>query len=451
VNAPAPDSAAVAAHVAPEPPAPTGDLGWDASALARYVRAAEAPLETLPPRAQRTADQERVAQAALDAARTARTAFLHRHVEGVYDSLTDRRAKHPRLEALIRRAALLFPGLVPTQEQMAAEAAVPQAGKEGREIDQAIFCHAVLASPTAGPHLLASMRRPTERALGLLEGFRRDGKLELEAVHLERRGAGAHLTIVNEHCLNAEDNQHVEDMETAVDLALLDPEVRVGVLRGGTMTHPRYRGRRVFSAGINLKELHGGRISYVDFLLRREIGYLAKIQHGLAPQNGPSWPPVLREKPWAAGVDAFAIGGGAQILLVLDRVIAAADAFVSLPAAQEGIIPGVSNLRLGLNVSGRLPAQMILWDRKIPVTDPDAAALVDEVVEPEALDAALEQAVERLCAPAVLVNRRMLTLAREPLEALRGYMAEFALHQGLRLYEDDVLAKVRRFSTTGAT
>jgi hypothetical protein len=42
-------------------------------------------------------------------------------------------------------------------------------------------------------------------------------------------------------------------METAVDLTLLDDGIQVGVLRGGTMTHPRHAGRRVFSAGINLK------------------------------------------------------------------------------------------------------------------------------------------------------------------------------------------------------
>ena len=41
------------------------------------------------------------------------------------------------------------------------------------------------------------------------------------------------------------------------------------VLRGGEMSHPRYRGRRVFSSGINLKSLHGGGISLVGFLLRR--------------------------------------------------------------------------------------------------------------------------------------------------------------------------------------
>ncbi|GAA2048262.1 hypothetical protein GCM10009839_62160 [Catenulispora yoronensis] len=434
----------------PEPPRLSGSLGRDTIALADYVQAVEAPLETLPPRAERTPAQQHTAQTALDAARAARTSFLRRHVEAVYDRLTDNGDAHPRLEALVPEAAVRFPGLVPTAARMAVEEGRQQADKEGLEIDQAIFCHAVLSSPTAGAHLLASMRRPTARALELLPEFRRTGSVRLAAVHLERRGPGAHLTIVNKHCLNAEDNQHVEDMETAVDLALLDPRVRVGVLRGGVMSHPRYQGKRVFSAGINLKELHAGRISYLSFLLRREIGYLHKMQHGLAPLQTPSWPPAPLSKPWAAGVEAFAIGGGAQILLVLDRVIAASDAFVSLPAAQEGIIPGVSNLRLGLGVGGRLPAQMILWDRKLAVTEPEAAALIDEVVAPEDMDAALEETVRRLSAPAVVVNRHMLALAREPIEAFRIYLAEFALQQALRIHADDVLAKVGRFTAASS-
>lgn len=134
------------------------------------------------------------------------------------------------------------------------------------------------------------MRKPTRRALDLLPEFRRTGRLRLGAVDIERGGdGGARLTVVNNHCLNAEDNRHVEDMETAVDLTLLDPGVKVGVLRGGVMDHPRYQGRRVFSAGINLAHLHEGRISYVDFLLRRELGYIAKLLRGHCPDQSSAW------------------------------------------------------------------------------------------------------------------------------------------------------------------
>ncbi|GGM71070.1 (3,5-dihydroxyphenyl)acetyl-CoA 1,2-dioxygenase DpgC [Dactylosporangium sucinum] len=382
-----------------------------------------------------------------DAARRLRTGFLRRHADAVYDRLTGGRRERPRIEELARRAAVAFPGLVPDADQLAADAARPQAAKEGREIDRGIFFHALLGSPTAGAHLLDSMLRPTDAALALLPEFRRTGKVELPAVHLERTGAGAHLTIVNTHCLNAEDNQHVNDMETAVDLALLDPAVRVGVVRGGVMTHPRYRGRRVFSAGINLAELHAGRISYTGFLLRRELGYIHKLIRGLRLDGDEeAWPPVRRDKPWIAAVDAFAVGGGAQLLLAFDRVIAEAGAYFSLPAAQEGIVPGAGNFRLGRLAGGRISRQVILWGRKVWAQEPDGRLLFDDVVEPGALDAAVTDAVERLSGPAVLANRRMLNLAEESQDGFRAYMAEFALEQALRLYSPDVLDKVYRFS-----
>jgi hypothetical protein len=109
----------------------------------------------------------------------------------------------------------------------------------------------------------ASMLRPTARALQLLPGFRDLGKIDLGSVRLERCDGSARIIMCRSDCLNAENNRQVDDMETAVDLALLDPAVRVGLLRGGVMTHRNYLGRRVFSAGINLKALHAGRISLV--------------------------------------------------------------------------------------------------------------------------------------------------------------------------------------------
>jgi len=49
------------------------------------------------------------------------------------------------------------------------------------------------------------------------------------------------------------------------------------------------------------------------------------------------------EKPWIAVVESFAIGGHCQILLTQDYVLAANDAFMTLPARKEGIVPGAAN------------------------------------------------------------------------------------------------------------
>jgi thioesterase DpgC len=295
-----------------------------------------------------------------------------------------------------------------------------------------------------------AMLRPTARALRLLPEFQRTGVLEMEAVRLERRDGVARLTMCREDRLNAEDNQQVDDMETAVDLALLDPSVRVGLLRGGEMSHPRYRGRRVFSAGINLKNLSSGDISLVDFLLRRELGYIHKLIRGLRTDDAGAWHVRYVEKPWVAVVDGFAIGGGTQLLLAFDHVIAASDAYLSLPAAKEGIIPGASNFRFSRYVGPRLSRQVILEGRRIWATEPQAKLLVDEVVEPAELDAAVERSLDRLDGEAVLANRRMLNLAEEPEDAFRAYMAEFAFQQALRLYGEDVIHKVGRFAAGSA-
>ncbi|MFD1832888.1 (3,5-dihydroxyphenyl)acetyl-CoA 1,2-dioxygenase DpgC [Streptomyces desertarenae] len=421
-------------------------------ALWPEVQAAVAHLDrllaTLPEPGARLPEQQAEVAAVKDAARTLRMRFLEARIDAVYDRLTDGRTRELRTVELVEAAAVEFPGLVPTAEQVAADRGRPQADKEGYEIDQGIFLRAVLGSPEAGTHLLDTMLRPTPRALRLLPGFLRTGVLETASVRLERKDGTAHLTMCRDDCLNAEDDRQVDDMETVVDLALLDPQVKVGVLRGGTMTHPRYRGRRVFSAGINLKSLHAGDISLTGFLLRRELGYIHKLVRGIRSDDAPWHSPTV-EKPWVAAVDTFAIGGGAQLLLAFDHVLSASDAYLSLPAAREGIVPGAANFRLGRHTGPRTSRQIILQGRRIWATEPDARLLIDEVVEPQEMDAAVDRAVERLSGPAVVPNRRMLNLAEEPVHAFRHYMAEFALQQALRLYGEDVISKVGRFAEEG--
>ena len=424
-----------------------GDLGAARTALTEAAARTDDLLAALPEPSQRSPRQRDTAQRQRTATRILRTAFLDVHAEAVHDELTERRTRHLRVAELAASAATVFPGLVPTADRLATERARPQAEKEGDEIDQGVFFRALLRAPGAGPHVLDAMLRPTPRALSLLPEYTRTGKADLGSVRLERTGGAAHLTMCRVDCLNAEDDRQIDDMETAVDLALLDPGVEVCVLRGGQMTHPRYRGRRVFSAGINLKALHGGGISLVDFLLRRELGYIHKIFRGVLVEDPANpWSRTV-DKPWIAAVDTFAIGGGAQILLMFDHVLAAADAYFSLPAAEEGIVPGAANFRLTRAVGPRLARQVILEGRRIRAATPEGRLVFDEVHETEDLDAAVERSAERLRGPAVTANRRMLNLAEESPDAFRGYMAEFALHQALRLYSQDVIAKAGRFTT----
>ncbi|WP_124437338.1 (3,5-dihydroxyphenyl)acetyl-CoA 1,2-dioxygenase DpgC [Streptomyces sp. NL15-2K] len=381
--------------------------------------------------------------------RSLRTAFLDAHADAVYAELTVGRTRGLRLAELVAAAGSAFPGLVPTAAELAADRALAQARKAGHEIDLGVFLSRMLRSPLSGGHLMDTLLSPTARALDLLPEFTAVGKTDLGSVRLERRDGVARLTMCRDDCLNAEDDRQVDDMETAVDLALLDPAVEVCLLRGGVMTHPRYAGKRVFSAGINLKSLHAGDISLDGFLLRRELGYLHKIWRGVRVDDDTSWHSPTRAKPWVAAVDTFAIGGGTQLLLVVDHVLAASDAYLSLPAAQEGIIPGVANFRLPRYTGPRLARQIILEGRRIRMTDPEARLLVDEVHDPDELDRAVERGLDRLRGPAVAANRKMLNAAEEDIDAFRRYMAEFALQQALRLHSTDVTDKVGRFSTRG--
>jgi thioesterase DpgC len=403
-----------------------------------------AVIGNLPDVPHRSPQQRAEAAAAHAGARLARQAFLHRQAETVYAELTDGFTKRLRLDELCRAAAAAFPGLVPDEDALAAERDRPQAHKEGHEIDQAIFLSAVLRSKEAGGHLLDTMLRPLPRSLAVLDDFRRDGTANLGTVQLERRDGVAHLTMCRGENLNAEDGELVDDLEAALDLALLDPAIEVCVLRGGEMTHPRYRGRRIFCAGINLKALHAGRIGLVDFLLRREMGLVHKLLRGVVTDGGWWSPPIA--KPWIAVVDGFAIGGGAQLLLVADHVIAASDAYLSLPAAQEGIVPGAAPLRLSRIAGARLARRIILQGQRIAVTEPDAQLLVDEVCAGDEIDVAVARAAGRLRGAAVVANRRMMLSVEEPLDDFRNYLADFAVEQALRIYSDDVLEKVSRFS-----
>jgi len=413
--------------------------------LAEVVGSQADELAALPLPTVRDDGQRTAAAAVHERCRQSRMAFMDRHGAWLYDEITAARTRPLRLADLVRSAAEHAPALFATPAQWAEDSRRAQADKEGWEIEQGIFLRGVLRDPACGTHLIESMLRPTRPALQLLDEFRRTGHAEVGPVRIERHGDAAHLTVCNDTGLNAEDNMLAEGMEVCVDLAMLDEQVRVGVLRGGIMSHPKYRGKRVFCSGINLSHLHRGDISYIDFLLGREFGYVNKIRHGLhgaATHLLPGSP--TREKPWVAAVDSFAIGGGLQLLLVFDHVVASRGTYFSLPAAKEGIVPGVSNLRLAPRVGNRLARDMILRGRTLRAEEPDAAALVDQLVDDEAaMEPAIQAAVAVMRSDAIVPNRRMMRLGEEPIELFRTYMAEFALEQAKRIYAPAVLARLQ--------
>lgn len=429
------------AHSEPAAVVLSGDYSGDRAALVDFLDRAGDQVANLPARPDRTADQQQIAQAALTAGRRARRRFLEVHVERCYDELTDGGRLRLRLADLVTLAADRIPGLTPTRDQLYRERRVSQADKDGWEIDHAILCSALLASPRAGTHLMDTMRRPTAAACSALPGFRHSGHADLGLVRVARNGDVGEVTVDHRQVLNAEDDDLVAALEIAVDLVLLDDRIRVGVLRGAPMTHPRYAGRRVFSAGINLTALYQGGISLVEFFLDREAGYINKMCRGLSVDDDPNdWHTEPIEKPWIGVVDSFAIGGGAQLLLVLDHVVAEEGAYLTLPALREGIIPGLANLRLPQAAGERPSRQMIFGDRRIEADSDTGRLLVDEVTPADLIPQTVERAAAALANPAVIANRRIMHEHREPAGLLRTYLSRYAVEQARRLFSADLIS-----------
>jgi thioesterase DpgC len=375
----------------------------------------------------------------------------------VYGELTSGLRDEVRVEELVFEAAERFPGLVPTREAIAAERRLPQSEKEGLEVDQGIFLARLLASPRAGLHLVHASLRPRREALDRLDEFRATGSADLGLADLERRGRIGYLELRNPRFLNAEDDGATAALEIGVDLVLLDPQVEVGVLRGGTVDHPRYAGRRVFNAGINLTHLYHGRISFVNFMIARELGLVGKIYRGhWMGGDFESGLEETAEKPWLAAVESFAIGGGCQLLLVMDRVLAERGSYFNLPARKEGIVPGSANLRLPRLVGERVARQAIMFERAFPAGSADGALLCDRLVEDsQAMDVAIEEDAAQLMssgAVSAAANRKAMRAGLEPVDAFRRYMAVYAREQSLCMHspalirnlEDNWNAKQRR-------
>ena len=423
----------------------SGRYDEDKTALTAYIDLAEQLLSQSETAGKLDSGDRAAIDKVLLSGRQLRASFMQMHVSSLLAEVNIKEDEHELLSELSYRAAEVVPGLVPSRIQMDQELKLEQADKLGRELEQGIFYWGILSHQEAGEQLISKMLLPTKRAINLLTEFEAKGSLNLGKVLIEISGDAAHITFHNSDCLNAEDNQLIQDFETAVDLVLLSKKVKVGVLRGGVVSHPKYFGKRIFSAGINLKHIHQGKISFTDFVLYRELGYINKMLRGLSNKfHGQEYPFDSFEKPWVAAVDTFAIGGGMQLLFACDLVVGTKESYACLPAAKEGIVPGVSNLRLGRISNARLAKQVILHGRKIWASATEGSYIFDEVVEPHEMDNSIQDAIDKLASPAVVPNRKMLLVCEEPINDFRQYMAKFSLEQSKRLYAEDVHDKVKK-------
>jgi thioesterase DpgC len=370
---------------------------------------------------------------------------MSRDALAAYDALTGGLSRPVRVDELCRQAAARWPGLVPDAAALAAEAPLMQRDKKGLEKAHGRFLGAVLADPRCGTHLVHSMLLPRADAAQHLKAFEAQGVLELAGARLERRGKAALVTMRNPGYLNAEDETTLDGLEIAMDVATLDPKSELCVLRGDVVEHPKHAGKRVFGAGINLTHLYQGKIRYLWYLVR-DLGLVNKLYRGLAkPGVHPEEDSI--EKPWVAAVESFAIGGHCQILLTMDYVLAAQDAYLTLPARKEGIIPGAANLRLPRFVGPRIARQAILAGRRLDCDSPEGRLICDEIVPAGTMDAAIERTVASLTDSGVVSaagNRRALRSGEEPLDEFRRYMAVYAHEQAVCHFSPALIANLEK-------
>jgi thioesterase DpgC len=424
------------------------DWEHDTATSSVFWQNAQSMLDQLPPKPRRSQAETEAAAAILALTRAHRERFLQRHVRALYSRLTRGFKTFLRVDALAYGASSLVPGLTPTRAMVETENQHVQSAKEGHEIDQGIFFGHLMADPDCGFHVCHAMLLPHPETAAYLDRFLKTGRLDLGTASIERHPGSNTIYFQNPRYMHAEDETTVNPVEICVDLCLLDPASSVCVLRGGVIDHGKHQGKRAFCTGINLTHLYHGKVPYLWYL-QRELGFINKMYRGIAdPNHSPD--EVLgqtTEKLWIGAVDQFAIGGGCQYLLVMDINIAAQDAYLTLPARKEGIVPGAANMRMPRFVGDRTTRQAIMMERRIECASPEGRMICDMVVPPDGIDQAIQKTIASITASGVVSaasNRKAFRVAQEPFDMFRRYMSVYAREQAYCHFSPALISNLER-------
>ncbi|MEZ5956346.1 MAG: enoyl-CoA hydratase-related protein [Hyphomonadaceae bacterium] len=204
---------------------------------------------------------------------------------------------------------------------------------------------------------------------------------------VSRAGAVVTLTINRPERLNAMDSVAHLALSEALDTFAEDASVRVLVLTGA--------GSRAFSVGRDLKELSAT-------LSEREQDEIdARWQRITRLTDRFDYP-----KPIIARVQGLALGGGFELALACDIVVATEGATFALPEAQRGLIPFAGGVhRLPRQIPERTALGMMLTGRSIDAARALQLGLINEVTATELIDEAVERWTQEIVAAAPLSVR----------------------------------------------
>jgi enoyl-CoA hydratase len=239
--------------------------------------------------------------------------------------------------------------------------------------------------------------------------------MNYETILVERRGAVTLVTLNRPQALNALNSAVLKELIDAFAAYDADPEQRCLVLTGS--------GEKAFAAGADIKEMQA---------------------QGFADMYGSNffagWEQVTAtRKPWIAAVSGFALGGGCEVAMMADFIIAADTAKFGQPEIKLGVTPGMGgSQRLTWAVGKAKAMQMCLTGRMMGAEEAERSGLVARVVPAaDLLDEALKTAEEiaGMAPLAAIATKEMVNAAFE-MGLAQGIRFERRLFHGLFGTED---------------
>jgi len=183
--------------------------------------------------------------------------------------------------------------------------------------------------------------------------------MDFENVTVEKDGAIGVVTLNRPQALNALSYALVKDLSLAMQALDQDAEVRVIIVTGG---------EKVFAAGADIKEM--AERGPFDELIQERLAYRDKINN--------------ISKPVIAAVNGFALGGGCELAMSCDIIVASESARFGQPEVNLGIIPGSGGTQRLTHVLGKHRAmELILTGDMLNAADAERLGLVNRVVPGE--------------------------------------------------------------------
>jgi len=238
-----------------------------------------------------------------------------------------------------------------------------------------------------------------------------------EHILTETRGAVTLITLNRPQALNALNSSVLEELITAFAAFEADPEQRCAVLTGA--------GEKAFAAGADIKEMAEKPAAefYSQDFFARWTSHLVKTTR----------------KPWIAAVNGFALGGGCELAMMADFIIASENAKFGQPEIKLGVAPGMGGSQRLTRAIGKAKAmEMCLTGRMMGAEEAERSGLVARVVPlANLIEEALKTAAEIAAMPplAAIANKEMVNAAFET-TLDQGLLIERRIFQVLTATQD---------------